>query len=100
MTFTNADMADILAATGEAVVVSLSGVTVKTIQVKFRTDFQALSPYEDTVDTYKPSFLCDPADIADVLTGHVFTARGIDYIINGTPQDLTSGFTRVILAKN
>jgi hypothetical protein len=100
MQFSPADMAAILAATGEDVTVTLSGVTVDTIRGKFRTDYQAVELYGDGVGSYSPAFLCDPAELAPYTGGgYVFTARGIDYVIIGEPQLLNSGFARVILEK-
>lgn len=99
MTFSPADIADILAATGEDVGILLDGLPVKTLRGKFRKDFETLSPFEASGAMLNPSFLCATADLADVTSANTFIAGGVEYRLNTKPQDLASGFTRVILAK-
>lgn len=101
MPFDDSDITNLLEETGEDAVVTLSGARVKTIRVKYRADFETVSPYGDGgVGTYSPSFLCNPADLAAIASDHVFVIRGVEYVISGPPLELTSGLTRVMLAKH
>ena len=99
MQFDAADIADILAETGKDIAVMLGVATVKTIRGKFRKDFETLSPYEASAGMLNPSFLCATADMADVTNSNTFVISGVEYRVHTKPQDLSSGFTRVILAK-
>lgn len=100
MQFDPTDIADILAATGEDIVVKLGAVTVRTdLRVKFRKDFESFSPGEMSVGTLNPAFMCATADMADITSANTFIRSGTEYRMNGKSQDLSSGFTRVTLAK-
>lgn len=99
MQFDAADIADILAETGEDIIIKLAAVTVKTIRGKFRKDFESVSPFEAGAGTLNPVFMCSTADMADVTSANTFVAGGTEYRLNGKPQELPSGFTRVTLAK-
>jgi len=99
MQFEAADIADILDTTGEDVAVKLNGVTVKTIRAKFRKDFSLASPFEAEVGKLDISFMCASADMVDVTSSNTFLVRDVEYRLDKKPQDLSSGFTRVTLAK-
>lgn len=99
MKFSPADIAAILEATGEDVVITLDGVAVKTIRAKFRKDFETVSPFEANGGQLDPSFMCATADMIGVTSSNLFTIGGVEYRLNTKPQELASGFTRVILAK-
>ena len=99
MQFSQIDIADILTATGEDVVVMLDTVEVKTLRAKFRKDFETLSPFEASGAKLNPSFMCATADLDGVTSANSFMVGGSEYRMNTKPQDLASGFTRVILAK-
>lgn len=95
--FSDADLDIILAATGEQVTVKLNGVTVKTIQGKFRKDFVDVSPYESNVGTLKPAVTVKTSDLVGVTNAHSFLICGTEYKYDGKPEEKTSGFTLVKL---
>jgi hypothetical protein len=99
MQFDAADITDILDLTGEDITVKLLTVTVKTIRGKFRKDFETVSPFEATAGTLNPSFMCAISDMSGVTSSNTFVIDGVEYRMHTKPQDLASGFTRVILAK-
>lgn len=99
MIFSAADITSILDATGEDVTVMLEAVPVKTLRAKFRKDFETLSPFEASGAMLNPSFICATADLEDVTSSNGFMVGGVEYRLNTKPQDLASGFTRVLLAK-
>jgi len=79
--------------------VKLAAATVKTIRSKFRKDFETVSPFEASGGQLNPVFMCATADMADITSANTFVRSGTEYRMNGKPQELSSGFTRVILAK-
>lgn len=99
MQFDAADIAEILDTTGEDITVKLAAATVKTIRGKFRKDFESFSPGEMSVGTLNPAFLCSTADMTGITSSNTFVRGGTEYRMNTKPQDLASGFTRVMLAK-
>jgi len=99
MQFDPADIAEILDTTGENIIIKLAAATVKTIRAKFRKDFETVSPFEASAGTLNPAFMCSTADLADITSANTFVRSGTEYRMNGKPQELSSGFTRVILAK-
>jgi hypothetical protein len=99
MQFSPADIADILAATGEDIGIILDGLPVKTLLGKFRRDFETVSPFDANAGMLNPSFLCATADMVGITSAHTFVVGGVEYRMNTKPQDLDSGFTRVIMAK-
>lgn len=99
MRFSPADIADILDATGEDIGIVLGTVPVKTMRGKFRKDFETVSPFDANAGKLNPSFLCATADMVGVTSSNGFMVGGVEYQLDTKPQDLASGFTRVILAK-
>ena len=99
MKFSPADIADILAETGEDIVINLSGAVVKTIRAKFRKDFEPVSMGDMDTGLLSPSFMVATSDMEGITSSHLFTVGGTDYRMNTKPQELSSGFTRVLLAK-
>lgn len=96
MSFTGPDMDVILAATGEDVIITDTGGS-KTIRAKFRKNFQSVSPYESNVGILLPAFTCKTSDLVGMTNAAVFTARSVDYKLDGKPEELPSGFTIVKL---
>lgn len=99
MRFSPADIADMLDATGEDITITLHGVAVKTIRAKFRKDFEPVSMGDMDTGLLSPSFMAATADMEGITSSHLFTVGGTDYRMNTKPQELSSGFTRVLLAK-
>lgn len=100
MKFDGADIADILDATGEDIEVYMLGVpTGQIIRGKFRKDFEVVSPFEASGGQLKPAFLCATADMAAIDSTNTFIIGGIEYRMDTKPQELPSGFTRVMVAK-
>jgi hypothetical protein len=97
MQFDPSDIDTILASTGEPVEVQFGGVTVKTIQAKFRKNFQSVSPYESNVGILLPAFTCKSSDLVGVDNNHTFLIQTKEYKLDGKPEEQPSGFTLVKL---
>jgi hypothetical protein len=97
MPFADTDLDAMLAATGEPVVILLSGVTVSTITGKFRKNYVDVSPYESHVGILKSVFLCKTSDLAGITNDHYFNIQGVDYRFDGKPEDEPTGLTKVKL---
>jgi len=98
MNFSSADLDAILAATGQAVTIRLSGVLVKTITGKFRQDYEDLSPYDASVATLIPAVLCKTSDLTGITTNHTFTIGGTAYVVAGQFQARNDGLSLIRLA--
>ncbi len=100
MQFDAADIASILDTTGEDIIVMLGAVTVRTdLRVKFRKDFETVSPFEASGGQLNPAFMCSTADMAGITSANSFIRGGVEYRMHNKPQELPSGFTRVLLVK-
>jgi hypothetical protein len=97
MSFSDADLDTILEATGEPVVIQLAGSQVRTIQGKFRKNFETLSPYESNVGILHPVVTCKTSDLVGVTNAHSFVISGTEYKFDGKPEEQPSGFTKVYL---
>jgi len=95
--FSAADLDTILEATGELIDIKLNGVTVKSPRMKFRKDYESVSPYESNVGILHPAGLCKTSDLAGITNAHVFVVQGVEYKYDGKPEDKPSGFTLVKL---
>lgn len=95
--FSSDDLDAILDATGEEVIITLSGVTVATINGKFREDYETVSPYESVSGILKPAVLLKTSDLAGITNDHTYVIRGTEYKRDGKPQKRGDGFTLVTL---
>lgn len=95
MQFDATDIDVILDTVGEEIQIS-DGVTT-IIKGKFRKNYQAVSPYESTVGILLPVFTCKTTDMAGITNAAVFSIRGVDYKLDGKPEELPSGLTLVKL---
>lgn len=96
MQFSETDLNIILAATGEKITITDTNGS-KSIIGKFRKNYQSVSPYESNVGLLMPVFTCKTSDIIGVSTAAVFRVRGIDYRLDGKPEDIPTGMTLVKL---
>ena len=97
MPFTDEDLDSILEETGEPIGITLAGVTVETIQGKFRKNFVSESPFQSQVGALHPVVTLKTSDLARVTNEHVFLIQGTEYKKDGKPEELPSGFTTVHL---
>ena len=97
MQFSETDIDAMQATTGQPVAITLSGITDKTIQGKFRKNFESVSPYESNVGILHPALTCKTSDLADVTNDHVFLIGGSEYKFNGKPEEHPSGLSLVHL---
>ncbi|GEM_PF-4841781 len=100
MPFSAVDLDTILAATGKAVEIRLSGVLVKTVQGKFRKDYQDISPYDASVGTPIPAVLVKTSDLVGITTSHTFTISGTAYVAAGPFEERNDGLSLIRLATN
>lgn len=96
MQFSQDDMDTILEVTGEPIRIT-DGTRTKTIKGKFRKNFQSVSPYESTTGILLPSFICKTSDFSGVSNAAVYRVQGIDYKLDGKPEESPNGFTTVKL---
>jgi len=89
--FSDTDLDAILAATGEDITITLSGVTIKTIQAKFREDFEEYGT-EGVMGLLKPGALFKPSDLNGVTNDHTYLIRNVEYRRDGKPQRKNDGF--------
>lgn len=97
MIFTSAQLDTILRTTGEPVTIQLSGVTVATVQGKFRKDYEDISGYETSTGILKPAVLVKTSDMAGITSAHTFVVQGTEYKFDGKPHERADGFTLVKL---
>ena len=100
MAFSSADLDAILAATGQAVEIRLAGVLVKTVQGKFRADYQDETVYDSSVAAPIPAVLVKISDLVGITTSHTFVTGGVTYVAAGPFQARNDGFSLVKLANN
>jgi hypothetical protein len=97
MQFASADIAAMLSATGQTISVWRTGVQVKTMVVKFRKDFEVVSPFDSQGGILQPGFICATTDMDGITNNHYFLIDGKEYKYDGKPQELSSGMTHVLL---
>ena len=97
MQFSEIQLDTILEATGQPVAITLAGVPVKTIQGKFRKNFEAVSPYESNVGILHPIVTVKTSDLIGVTNDHVLLIGGVEDKRDGKPEEQPSGFTVVHL---
>ena len=97
MQFDDSDLDTMLDATGEPVAIQLAGATVKTIQAKFRKNYEEVSPFEANIGKLNPAMTCKTSDLAGITNAHVFLIEGTEYKFDGKPNDQPSGLSMVKL---
>jgi len=100
MPLSESDLDAILAATGQAVEIRLSGVLVDTVQGKFRENYQDISEYDVNLAALIPAVLIKTSDLVGITTIHTFTTGGVTYVAAGPFQARNDGFSLVKLANN
>ena len=79
------------------IVISLSGVEVKTVRGIFDESNEVASPFESDRIQFKPAVSLSDSDMAGITSAHTLTISGKAYQFDGKPRPDGHGMTLIYL---